>query len=391
MPLTDTTVRTAKAKDKQYKLSDSAGLYLLVQPNGKKYWRLKYYFAGKEKLLSIGVYPVISLSEAREKSLLAKKQLTNNIDPSEHKKEQKLKNSVNAENSFKSIAIEWHNNQKHRWTFRHAIYVLRRIEADIFPILASRPINEIKAPELLAVLRLIETRGAIDIAHRVLQTCGQVFRYAVATGRAERDISADLRGALKTRKKENYSRLEAKELPEFFSKLEEYDGELQTKLALKFLLLTFVRTGELRGARWEEIDFEKKEWRIPAERMKMRELHIVPISTQSLEVLKELQIINGQKDYLFPNRNKPMTFISQNTLLYAIYRMGYHLRATVHGFRATASTILNEHGFKPDVIERQLAHCERNKVRASYNHAQYLPERREMMQWWGNYLDKLIR
>jgi len=390
MPLTDTTVRTAKAKDKQYKLSDAAGLYLLVQPNGKKYWRLKYYFAGKEKLLSIGVYPLVSLSEAREKGLLAKKQLIHNIDPSEHKKKQKLKNSVNAENSFKSIAIEWHNNQKHRWTFRHAVYVLRRIEADIFPILASRPINEIKAPELLAVLRLIETRGAIDIAHRVLQTCGQIFRYAVATGRAERDISADLRGALKTRKKENYSRLEAKELPEFLSKLEEYDGELQTKLALKFLLLTFVRTGELRGARWEEIDFEKKEWRIPAERMKMRELHIVPLSTQSLDVLKELQIINGQKDYLFPNRNKPMTFISENTLLYAIYRMGYHLRATVHGFRATASTILNEHGFKPDVIERQLAHCERNKVRASYNHAQYLPERREMMQWWGNYLDKLI-
>jgi len=210
MPLTDTTVRTAKAKDKQYKLSDAAGLYLLVQPNGKKYWRLKYYFAGKEKLLSIGVYPVVSLSEAREKSLLAKKQLANDIDPSEHKKEQKLKNSVNAENSFKNIAIEWHNNQKHRWTARHATYVLRRIEADIFPTLASRPINEIKAPELLAVLRLIETRGAIDIAHRVLQTCGQIFRYAIATGREERDISADLRGALKTRKKENYSRLEAK-------------------------------------------------------------------------------------------------------------------------------------------------------------------------------------
>ena len=389
MPLTDITLRAAKAKDKQYKLSDSGGLYLLVQPNGKKYWRLKYYFAGKEKLLSIGAYPVISLLEAREKSLLAKKQLTNNIDPSEHKKEQKLKNSVNAENSFKNIAIEWHNNQKQKWTVRHATYVLRRIEADIFPILASRPINEIKAPELLAVLRLIETRGAIDIAHRVLQTCGQIFRYAIATGRAERDISADLRGALKTRKKENYSRLEARELPEFLSKLEEYDGELQTTLALKFLLLTFVRTGELRGAKWEEIDFEKKEWRIPAERMKMRELHIVPLSTQSLDVLKELQIINGQKDYLFANRNKPMTFISENTLLYAIYRMGYHLRATIHGFRATASTILNEHGFKPDVIERQLAHCERNKIRASYNHAQYLPERREMMQWWGNYLDNI--
>lgn len=389
MPLTDTTVRTAKVKDKPYKLSDSGGLYLLVQPNGKKYWRLKYYFADKEKLLSIGVYPVVSLSEAREKCLLAKKQLGNNIDPSEHKKGQKLKNSINAENSFKSIAIEWHKNQKQGWTERYATYVLRRIEADVFPVLATRPINEIKAPELLNVLRLIETRGAIDIAHRVLQTCGQIFRYAIATGRAERDISADLRGALKTRKKENYSRLEAKELPDFLSKLEEYDGELQTKLALKFLLLTFVRTGELRGAKWEEIDFKKKEWRIPAERMKMRELHIVPLSTQSLEVLEEVRAINAHRGYLFPNRNKPMTFISENTLLYAIYRMGYHLRATVHGFRATASTILNEHGFKPDVIERQLAHCERNKVRASYNHAQYLPERREMMQWWGNYLDEI--
>lgn len=389
MPLTDTTVRTAKAKDKQYKLSDSAGLYLLVKPTGKKYWRLKYYFAGKEKLLSIGVYPVVSLSEAREKSLLAKKQLANNIDPSEYKKEQKLKNSVNAENSFKNIAIEWHNNQKQGWTERHAVYVLRRIEADVFPALASRPINEIKAPELLAVLRLIETRGAIDIAHRVLQTCGQIFRYAIATGRAERDISADLRGALKTRKVQNHSRLEEKELPEFLSKLEEYDGELQTKLALKFLLLTFVRTGELRGARWEEIDFEKNEWRIPAERMKMRVPHIVPLSIQSISVLRELQLINSHKEHLFPNRNKPMTFISENTLLYALYRMGYHLRATIHGFRATASTILNEHGFKPDVIERQLAHCERNKVRASYNHAQYLPERREMMQWWGNYLNQI--
>lgn len=287
------------------------------------------------------------------------------------------------------MAIEWHNNKKQQWTERHAVYVLRRIQVDIFPILGSRAINEIKAPELLAVLRLIETRGAIDIAHRVLQTCGQIFRYAISTGRAERDISADLRGALKTRKKENYSHLEAKELPEFLDKLEKYEGDIQTKLALKFLLFTFVRTGEIRGARWEEIDFEKNEWRIPAERMKMRDLHIVPLSKQAMKVLKELHLINGYKEHLFPNRNKPITFISENTLLYAIYRMGYHLRATVHGFRATASTILNENGFKPDVIERQLAHSERNKVRASYNHAQYLPERKEMMQWWGDYLNEI--
>ena len=387
MPLTDIAIRNAKPKDKPYKLSDTDGLYLLIKPNDKKYWRLKYRFAGKEKLLSIGVYPLVGLAQAREKCIEAKKQLINNVDPSQSKKEEKLKHSLNIENSFKIIAVQWHNNKKQACTERHASYVLRRMEADIFPSLGSRAINEITAPELLAVLRRIESRGAVDIAHRALQTCGQILRYAVATGKAERDISTDLRGALKTRKKENYSHLEAKELPEFFDKLEQYDGSLQTKLALKLLLFTFVRTGEVRGARWEEINFEKEEWRIPPERMKMRDLHIVPLSKQALNVLKELQLINGNKEHLFPNRNKPMTFISENTLLYAIYRMGYHLRATVHGFRATASTILNEHGFKPDVIERQLAHSERNKVRASYNHAQYLPERKEMMQWWGDYLN----
>jgi integrase len=291
--------------------------------------------------------------------------LANNIDPSQSKKEEKIKQLINIENSFESIAYDWHNNQTQKWTTRHAVSVYRRLQADIFPRLGSKPINEIKAPELLAALRLIEAREAIDVAHRALQTCGQIFRYAIATGKAERDITTDLRGALKTRKKENYSHLKANELPEFLDKLEKYDGDLQTKLAFKLLMLTFTRTGEIRGARWQEIDFEKKEWRIPGERMKMRELHIVPLSEQVINVLKELQLINGSKEHLFPNRNKPMTFISENTLLYAIYRMGYHSRTTVHGFRATASTILNEHGFKPDVIERQLAHSKRNKVRAS--------------------------
>ena len=389
MPLTDIAIRTAKLKDKPYKLSDAGGLYLLIQPNGSKYWRLKYRFAGKEKLLSIGVYPVINLSEAREKSLDAKKLLANNIDPSQTKKKDKLNQLINTEHSFETIAHDWHNNQKQRWSVGHATSIYKRLQADILPLLGSKQINEIKAPELLTVLRLIEARGAIDIAHRALQTCGQIFRYAIATGKAERDISGDLRGALKTRKKENYSHLKANELPEFLDKLQKYDGDLQTKLAFKLLMLTFTRTGEIRGARWEEIDFERKEWRIPAHRMKMGELHIVPLSTQAIEVLKELHPINDQREHLFPIRNKPMTFISENTLLYAIYRMGYHSRTTVHGFRATASTILNEHGFKPDVIERQLAHSERNKVRASYNHAQYLPERREMMQWWGDYLDNV--
>lgn len=391
MPLTDITCKNAKGSEKPRKLTDGKGLYLEVMPNGSRYWRLKYSFAGKEKRLALGVYPAVSLVEAREKSQEAKKLLANSIDPSAAKKEEKLKQVLSVTNSFESIALEWHENQKLKWTERYAFYVLKRLQADIFSPLGTKSITEIKAPELLAVLRTIEARDAIDIAHRALQTCGQIFRYAIATGKAERDITPDLKGALKTRKKENYTRLEASELPEFFSKLESYDGDVQTRQALELLVLTFVRSGELRGARWDEINLEAKEWRIPAERMKMRDPHIVPLSAQAVEVLNQIKPVTGHLEHVFPNRNRPSTFISENTMLYALYRMGYHSRATVHGFRATASTILNEHGFKPDVIERQLAHGERNKVRASYNHAQYLPERRDMMQWWGDYLGKFLK
>lgn len=387
MALTDIMVRNAKPKEKEYKLADSGGLYILVKPNGTKCWRLKYRIAGKEKVLSIGTYPLVTLAIARDKAIKAKEQLLSGIDPSQSKKVEKIKRAVDAESSFEAVARCWHSNNIQKWTPRHASYVIRRLEADIFPFLGFRHISDIKAPELLAVLRKIEARDALDVSHRILQACGQVFRYAVATGRAERDITSDLRGALKIRKKENYAHLKAKELPEFLCKLENYDGELQTKLALKFLILTFVRTTETRGAKWSEIDFDKSEWRIPAERMKMREQHIVPLSHQAMAILSELQSMTGSHEHLFPNRNKPSTFISENTMLYAIYRMGYHSRTTAHGFRATASTILNENGFASDVIERQLAHAERNSVRASYNHAQYLPERRKMMQWWGSYIE----
>jgi len=226
------------------------------------------------------------------------------------------------------------------------------------------------------------------LAHRVIQYTGQVFTYALVTQRVGRNPAADLRGALKPAKKKHLAYLKAEELPEFLAKLEDYQGDLQTKLALKFMLLTFVRTGELRAAEWPEIDLDKAEWRIPAARMKMRDPHIVLLSTQAVAVLKELQPLTGQWRYVFPNQHKPSGFMSENTILYALYRMGYHSRATGHGFRATASTILNEHSFPVDVIERQLAHMERNQVRASYNHAQYLPERRKMMQWWGDYLDE---
>lgn len=389
MALTDTTIRTAKPREKQFKLSDSRGLYLLVKPNGGKYWRLKYQHGGKEKLLALGVYPEISLKEAREKCDHARKIIREGIDPCVARKEEKHQIMLQTENSFNSIALEWHEVRKHAWTTRHADYVLRRLQLDVLPTLGHRPLAEIKPPELLSIIRSIEARGAIDIAHRILQTCGQIFRYAIASGRAERDISTDLRGALKTRKKSHFAAIKEVELPEFLAKLKEYDGHIQTKLAIQLLMLTFVRTSELRAARWEEIDLDKAEWRIPAERMKMRKEHIVPLSKQVIEVLQQLKALNGDQGYVFLNRTNPHKCMSENTILYALYRMGYHSRATGHGFRATASTILNEQGYRPDVIERQLAHSERNKVRASYNHAEYLPERRQMMQEWADYLERV--
>jgi integrase len=268
----------------------------------------------------------------------------------------------------------------------------RRLKVDLFPSLGDRPIAEIEAPELLETLRIIEKRGSHDIAHRVLQIAGQVFRYAIVLGRAVRDPSRDLKGALVVAGRvRHHAALREDELPEFIEKLDKFDGHLQTQLAMKLLLLTFVRTGELRGAKWIEFDFDKALWRIPATRMKTGREHIVPLSKQALEVLRELQKLHGHRLILFPNQAKPTLPMSENTILFALYRMGYHSRATGHGFRATASTILNEQGWRSEVIERQLAHTERNKVRAAYNRAEYLPERRELMQHWADFLDKIVR
>ncbi len=393
MPLTDIVAKNAKAKDKQYKIFDEKGLFLLIKSSGGKYWQMKYRFAGKEKLLSFGTYPEISLKEARDKRDLARKQIKDNIDPSQEKKLAKLTQAINAENSFESIAREWHLKQAEIWTERYSNSVLRNLEKDILPIIGFRPINQISPPELLVALRKIEERDALDIAKKMRQSCGQIFRYAIATGKAQRDITADLQGALKVRKRKHFNKFEAKDLPEFLQKLAVYDsqfkGDYQTKLGLQLTLLTFVRTTELRGAKWDEIDFDKKEWHIPPQRMKMRVKHIVPLSSQAFSIFEDLKKINGNREFVFPNRQNPNKFISENTLLYAMYRLGYHGQATVHGFRSTASTILNEHNFRPDIIERQLSHGERNKVRASYNHAQYLEERHKMMQWWGDYLDKV--
>ena len=343
---------------------------------------MKYYLNKKEKLASLGVYPEVSLIEARAKQAKLKQDIKQGIDITKAKKEEVLKQQ--GKYSFETIALEWHKNKKNSLSEKYAKNIIVRLNRDIFPKIGYKDIRDIKSTELLEVLRKIEGRGAVDLAHRLLQICGQIFRYAIATGRAERDISADLRGALKTIKKTNYSSLKIEELPEFLKKLEEYQGEVQTRLAIKLLILTFVRTGELRGAKWEELKLEKEEWHIPAERMKMKEKHIVPLSRQATEVIEELKKISRSDTYMFINVQNPQGYMSENTMLYALYRMGYHKRATIHGFRSVASTVLNEHSFSTDAIERQLAHSERDSVRASYN----LPERKKIMQWWADYLDE---
>ena len=389
--LSDAKVRNARPKERPYKIADGEGLFLLITPTGGKYWRLKYFFAGKAKVLALGVYPGVALADARERRAQARKMLVAGRDPGEAKKEAKRVAMLESANAFEAVAREWFEKRRHEWAQGTVDTVLNRLEQHILPKLGPRPIADIAPPEVLAMLRVVESRGALETARRAMQMCGQIFMYAIATGRAERNPVPDLRGALKTPVVKHHSFLHAGDLPDYLTKLETYDGGPQTKLALRLLLLTFVRTTELRGAQWTEIDWDKAEWRIPAERMKMKELHIVPLSRQAIAVLRELQKHSGNCQHVFPNEHKPATFMSENTMLYALYRMGYHSRATGHGFRSTASTILNEHGFRADVIERQLAHGERNSVRAAYNHAQYLPERRKMMQWWADYLDKVAR
>jgi integrase len=387
--LSDAKTRNAKPRPKPYKIADGDGLFLLITPSGSKYWRLKYFFAGKEKLLALGVYPEVSLSDARERRVQARKVLAAGRDPGEAKKVAKQTVAIKSANTFEVVAREWFDNRKPQWAETTVRPKLARLERYILPTLGSRPISEITAPEVLAMLRVVEAKGTHETTRRLMEMCGQIFMYAIATARAERNPIPDLRGALKSPIRKHYSYLKASDLPAYLKRLDAYDGYEITKLALRLLLLTFVRTTELRGARWNEIDWKKAEWRIPPERMKMKEMHVVPLSRQALSVLRELQGRSGNREHVFPNQHNPANCMSENTMLFALYRMGYHSRATGHGFRSTASTILNEQGFRADVIERQLAHSERDNVRAAYNHAQYLPERRQMMQWWADYLDEI--
>ena len=370
------------------KLHDGDGLYLWVYLDGRKYWRMRYWQASKEKSLSIGVFPKVTLSNARKKREELRKQLEADLDPSAERKAANLRKKLTAENSFKAVAMEWYNKQLHTWVPHHAEDVKRRLESNIFPVLGKRPIGQIEAPELLQAIRSIETRGSYDLAHRVLQVCGQVFRYGIATGRCTRNLSADLRGALTPHVKQHQAAVRAEELPDLLRAIAKYDeiGDKQTRLALQLLAQTFVRTNELIGAEWVEFDVDNALWVIPAARMKMKAEHVVPLTKQALALLDEIKKLAAGSRFVFPGRNRDKP-ISNNTMLFALYRMGYRGKMTGHGFRAVASTILNEAGFQPDVIERQLAHCERNQVRGAYNRAEYLPERKRMMQHWANYLD----
>ena len=365
MSLTDATIRNAKPGEKARKLTDGDGLYIFMTLTGSRLWRYDYRFDGKRKTFSIGAYPGVTLREAREKRDGIRKMIRDGIDPSQAKQAQKA--SASGADSFESIAREWFSKFSPAWTHSHGERILRRLERDIFPWIGKRPIGEIKAPELLTVLRRIEERGAVETAHRSSQNCGQVFRYAVATGRAERDPMGDLRGAI-----------------------DAYEGGLIVRCALRLAPLVFVRPGELRKAQWSEINWDKSEWVIPAERMKMREKHIVPLSRQSLEILRELQPLTGDGKYLFPSPRTSDRPMSDNAILSALRRMGYTGdQMTGHGFRSMASTLLNEQGWHRDAIERQLAHAERDSIRAAYNYAEHMPERRRMMQSWADYLGEL--
>ncbi|WP_313207279.1 integrase arm-type DNA-binding domain-containing protein [Stenotrophomonas sp.] len=388
--LTDMAARNAKGKEKPYKLSAGAGLFLQVMPNGNRYWRMKYRYAGKEKLLSIGVYPEVSLKEATDRRDAARAELREGKDPSEEKQLGKLRAQLSVDSRFEAVSLEWLETRRDlaESTWSKAKWML---ETYAFPWLGRRAIEDISTAEILLVLRRLEAQEKIESTQRLRQICGQVFRYAVATGRLDRDPTAALRGALKTAKNRHYASItDPGRIGELLRAIEGYTGQFTTLCALKFAPLVFTRPGELRKAEWSEIDVESAQWCIPAEKMKMGVAHIVPLSSQALSILRELHPLTCKSRYVFPSVRSLRDPMSENTINAALRRMGYGTdEMTGHGFRSMASTLLHEMGWASDAIERQLAHAERNLIKAAYNRAEHLPERRRMMQAWADYLDKL--
>lgn len=389
MTLTARQVETAKPKEKSYKLFDGGGLYLEVTAKGSRYWRMKYRFGGKEKRLAFGVFPIVTLAEAREMRNQAKKTLAAGGDPGEIKKEEKAIQKLNTGNTFEAIAREWHKSKADRWSLRYRDEIIDTFEKDIFPYIGKRPIAEIKPLELLETLRKMEKRGALEKMRKVRQRCGEVYRYAIITGRAEYNPAPDLASALTPPKKQHFPFLIAEELPYFLKDLAGYTGSMITKTATKIILLTAVRTQELRFARWQDIDLEKGVWEIPAEVMKMKRPHVVPLSKQVIELFNSLKPLSGHYELVFIGRNDHRKPISKESVNQVIELLGYKGRLTGHGFRHTMSTILHEKGFNSAWIETQLAHIDKNAIRGTYNHAQYMDGRREMMQWYADYMDEL--
>ena len=391
--LSDQQVRKAKPQAKETKLFDGNGLFLLITPSGGKLWRFKYQFEGKEKLLAFGAYPEVSLAEAREKLAAARKQVVSGIDPSEARKALKAAKVAALENAFEIIAREWHARFLSTWTPGHADTILKRLERDVFPWVGARPIDEIEAPDVLAVLRRVESRGALETAHRIKTICGQVFRYAVATGRAKRDVAADLKGALPPAPERHHASVtDPKEVAHLLRAIDGYQGGFVVRCALRLAPLFFVRPGELRQAEWTEIDFDVALWTIPADRMKMKVAHIVPLCSQAIDILGELQGLTGRGRYLFPCARSFARPMSNNAINAALRRMGFDKDTmTGHGFRATARTILDEIlNIRPDYIEHQLAHAVKDPNGRAYNRTAHLAERRKMMQIWADYLEGLV-
>lgn len=390
MPLTDTAIKSAKAGEKPYKLPDERGLFLLVHPNGSKYWRQKYRYGGKEKTLSHGVYPDVGLKDARERREAARKLLANDVDPGENRKAVKSAKSLRATNSFEVIAREWFEKNREGWAPSHADKIIKRLENDVFPWLGGRPVGEITAPEVLAVLRRIEGRGTLDTAHRASGNISQVMRYAIATGRAERDPCPDLRGALPPARGSNFASItDPAKVAELLRAIDAFSGTFVVKSALLLAPLLFVRPGELRKAEWVNFDLEKGEWGYFVTKTKSD--HLVPLAAQAVALLRELHALTGHGRYVFSGRDpkKPMSEAAINA---ALRRMGYDTKTEItgHGFRAMARTILHEELHqKPEVIEHQLAHKVSDSLGTAYNRTKFLKERRAMMQIWADYLDKL--
>lgn len=389
MPLNDMQIRRAKPEAKAYTLGDGQGLSLLVEPNGSKSWRFRYRYAGKPKMISLGVYPTITLAEARARRDEARKIVAEGKNPSEVRKEQKLALRIQSENAFEKIAREWHQMKSAKWSAGYASDIIEAFQNDIFPYVGTRPVGEIKPLELLNVLRKIEKRGALEKMRKVRQRCSEVFRYAIATGRAEFNPAADLSSALEVHKSNHFPFLKSDEIPDFLRALDSYAGSRLVQIATKLLMVTGVRTIELRAALWQEFDLDNAIWEIPAERMKMRRPHLVPLSTQALGFLNELKSMTGNYRYVFPGRNDPNKPMSEASVNQLIKRIGYAGKLTGHGFRHTLSTILHENGFNTAWIEMQLAHVDKNTIRGVYNHAQYIEDRKKMMQWYSDFIINL--